>query len=220
MKSYGNLALKEEFIEDFKNIQSKEIVFKVIAPDAQNHRIGKKVNGVLVKGWLYGDGLLPIAELNADGSVASRFVGGVMYKNDKEYKIITNHIGSSRLIVDSETGEIAQQIDYDEFGQITNDTNPDFQPFGFAGGLYDPDTKLVRFGARDYDPETGRWTTKDPIDFAGGDTNLYGYCLNDPVNFRDENGLWYLDFNYIGSAGTGGIQIGPSGLFGYAGIGA
>jgi len=34
---------------------------------------------------------------------------------------------------------------------------------------------IVRFGARDYDPETGRWTAKDPIMFAGGDANLYGY---------------------------------------------
>jgi len=35
-------------------------------------------------------------------------------------------------------------------------TSTGFQPFGFAGGLYDRDTNLVRFGARDYDPETGR----------------------------------------------------------------
>ena len=41
-------------------------------------------------------------------------------------------------------------------------------PFGFAGGLHDRDTNLVRFGARDYDPSIGRWTAKDPIDFAGG----------------------------------------------------
>ncbi len=41
----------------------------------------------------------------------------------------------------------------------------------------------------DYDPETGRWTAKDPIGFAGGDTNLYGYTANDPVNFVDVNGL-------------------------------
>lgn len=32
--------------------------------------------------------------------------------------------------------------------------------------------------------------SKDPIDFDGGDTNLYGYVLNDPVNFIDMNGLW------------------------------
>jgi RHS repeat-associated protein len=62
-------------------------------------------------------------------------------------------------------------------------------PFGFAGGLHDRDTGLARFGYRDYDPETGRWTAKDPILFAGGDVDLYGYCLNDPVNFIDPEGL-------------------------------
>jgi hypothetical protein len=35
----------------------------------------------------------------------------------------------------------------------------------------------------------GRWTAKDPILFAGGDTDLYGYCLNDPVNLVDPEGL-------------------------------
>jgi RHS repeat-associated protein len=84
---------------------------------------------------------------------------------------------------------VAQRIDYDEFGNITSDTSPGFQPFGFAGGLYDRDTKLVHFGARDYDAETGRWTAKDPILFDGGDSNVYGYLLNDPVNFTDPNGL-------------------------------
>ena len=59
----------------------------------------------------------------------------------------------------------------------------------FAGGLYDQHTKLTRFGARDYDAFTGRWTSKDPIGFAGGDVNLYGYVLNDPVNWVDINGL-------------------------------
>ncbi len=62
-------------------------------------------------------------------------------------------------------------------------------PFGFAGGLYDPDTGLSRFGYRDYDAYTGKWTAKDPIGFDGGDTNLYGYVLGDPVNFVDPTGL-------------------------------
>ncbi|HET8934091.1 MAG TPA: RHS repeat-associated core domain-containing protein [Polyangiales bacterium] len=48
-----------------------------------------------------------------------------------------------------------------EFGVVLNDSNPGFQPFGFAGGLYDADTGLVRFGERDYDALTGRWTKKD-----------------------------------------------------------
>lgn len=61
-------------------------------------------------------------------------------------------------------------------------------PVGFAGGLLDHDTRLVRFGARDYASETGRWTSKDPIIFKGGDTNLYGYVLNDPINWSDSSG--------------------------------
>jgi RHS repeat-associated protein len=112
-----------------------------------------------------------------------------MIKGGVTYRIITDHLGSPRLAVNTATGAIAQRIDYDEFGAVVMDTNPGFQPFGFAGGIYDTQTGLVRFGARDYDPVTGRWTAKDPILFAGGDTNLYGYVLNDPVNFIDPDGL-------------------------------
>jgi len=43
-----------------------------------------------------------------------------------------------------------QRLDYDEFGRVLLDTNPGFVPFGYAGGLYDADTGLVRFGSRDY----------------------------------------------------------------------
>jgi len=98
-------------------------------------------------------------------------------------------LGSPRLVIDTATGLPAQVLDYDSFGNVITDTNPGFQPFGFAGGLYDEATKLTRFGARDYDAATGRWTSKDPILFAGGDSNLYGYTLQDPVNLIDPNGL-------------------------------
>ena len=85
-------------------------------------------------------------------------------------------------------------------------------PFGFAGGLYDPDTKLVRFGARDYDAEVGRWTAKDPIRFGGGDANLYGYVMTDPANSVDPHGLWTIGIGFQGGGGlgwgfSGGIQL-------------
>jgi RHS repeat-associated protein len=112
-----------------------------------------------------------------------------MIRNGVTYRIIADELTSPRLIVDTTTGAIAQRIDYDAFGNMTADSNPGFQPFGFAGGLYDRDTRLVRFGARDYDPETGRWMTKDPLLFGGHQVNLYGYVRNDPINLLDPTGL-------------------------------
>ncbi len=109
-------------------------------------------------------------------------------KNGRTFRIVHDHLGSPRLVVDVETGEIAQRLDYDVHGRALVDTEPDFQPFAFAGGLHDVDTGLVRFGARDYDPELARWTAKDPSGFAGNDTNLYAYAYGDPVNFVDPNG--------------------------------
>ena len=111
-----------------------------------------------------------------------------MIKGGTTFAIISDHVGSVRLVVDSATGSVAQRIDYDSFGNVIIDSNPGFQPFGFAGGLYDPDTNLVRFGLRDYDAATGRWTTKDPMGFAGAEGNLYRYALNDPVNATDPVG--------------------------------
>jgi RHS repeat-associated protein len=167
------------------------------AIDAAGRRIGKKVGGALVKGWLY-DGAAIVAELDGTGAVVSRFFPGGMIKGGATYRILRDHLGSPRLVVNASTGAIAQRMDFDEFGRVLQDTNPGFTPFGFAGGLYDPDTGLVRFGARDYDAEIGRWTAKDPIRFSGGDTNLYGYTANDPINRIDPDGLAYdaIDFGF------------------------
>jgi RHS repeat-associated protein len=158
--------------------------------DGFNRRAGKRVDGMLVQGFLYDGQLEIVAELNGSGQVVNRFVPGGMIRSGVTYRIVRDHLGSPRLVVNASSGEVVQRMDYDEFGRVILDTNPGFQPFGFAGGLYDRDTGLVRFGARDYDPEVGRWTAKDPILFAGGDTNLYGYVLNDPVNLADPEGLW------------------------------
>ncbi|MAF92885.1 MAG: hypothetical protein CL674_16570 [Bdellovibrionaceae bacterium] len=145
-----------------------------------------------------------------------------MIKGGIEYKIISDHLGSVRLVVNSSNGNIVQRMDYDTWGKVLSDTNPGFQPFGFAGGIYDQDTGLVKFGARDYDPETGRWISKDPIRFDGG-INLYAYADNDPVNKIDPNGLWALQiggqltgfFPTAGAGISGGIALSYSAEHGF-----
>jgi RHS repeat-associated protein len=77
----------------------------------------------------------------------------------------------------------------DEWGNVLTDSAAGFQVFGFAGGLYDGDAKLLHFGARDYDARTGRWNAKDPVRFSGGDGNLYAYVASDPVSRIDPSGL-------------------------------
>jgi RHS repeat-associated protein len=169
--------------------------------DGKNRRVGKKVDGVPVQGFLYEGQLQVVAELDGANNVVSRFVYAskanvpdYMIKGATTYRIISDHLGSVRLVVNSQTGAVAQRLDYDEFGRVTREDGAGFQPFGFAGGLYDRDTKLVRFGARDYVAETGRWTAKDPIGVAGG-LNIYAYVMNDPVNSIDPSGLVNLGFN-------------------------
>jgi len=163
--------------------------------DGWGRRIGKEVNGTLVQGFLYAAGRRPVAELDGSGNVVSTFVYGTrphvpdyMVRGGTEYRIISDNLGSPRLVVNAQTGAVAQRIDYDEFGNVTQDTNPGFQPFGFIGGLYDRDTGLVCIGGREYMPKIGRWTTRDPNSFFGGDTNLYVYGLADPVNYYDPLG--------------------------------
>jgi RHS repeat-associated protein len=161
--------------------------------DPLGRRVAKAINGVTTRRWLYGSFLYPSVEFNGDGIPIAYFVGNVMLKvnsgaDDGTYRLIRDQIGSVRSVVNVGTGEIKQRLDYDSYGNVVLDTYPGFQPLGFAGGLYDSHTTLVKFGFRDYDPTTGRFTTKDPIGLNGG-ANVYLYAMGNPVVFVDRVGL-------------------------------
>lgn len=132
--------------------------------------------------------------------------------NDTKYTLHYDQVGSLRAIV-SPTGNVVKSIQYDPFGNILWDSNPALRvPIGFAGGLFDPNTGFVRFGWRDYDLDTGRWTAPDPIGERGGDEDWYGYCLDDPVNLVDSTGLaaflpLFLAGQALGTAIGGGGSL-------------
>jgi RHS repeat-associated protein len=105
------------------------------------------------------------------------------------YYVATDATGSPRGVADA-SGTVVRRQRWGAFGTPLEDTAPAFHlALGFAGGLADPVTDLVRFGLRDYEPASGRWTSRDPILFGGGQGNLYSYVSNHPVGVVDRSGL-------------------------------
>jgi len=176
--------------------------------DGFGRRVGKTLNGALVKQWLWRGRMQPVAELDGAGNVTNRFVYGedvnapeLILTASSTLRLVKDHLGSVRQVVDVNSGIVMQDLTYDSWGRVLLDSNPGAQPFGFAGGLYDSETGLVRFGARDYDAETGRWVSKDPIGLAGG-LNTSAYVKNDPVNRIDPTGrdtLFQMAWNWWNS---------------------
>jgi RHS repeat-associated protein len=178
--------------------------------DGFGRRVGKKKNGVLLKQWIYRDALKPVAELDGSGALVSEFVYGskgnvpdYVRRGGATYRVISDQLGSPRYVVNmANAGDVPFTATYAAFGAVVG-MGLDWMPFGFAGGIYDSDTDLVRFGARDWDTVVGRWTSKDPLRFNGGDSNLFEYVFGDPINLADPEG-------------TGPLQIADCLLKGYS----
>ncbi|MFV0476611.1 MAG: RHS repeat-associated core domain-containing protein [Parahaliea sp.] len=169
--------------------------------DALHRRIGRKLNGSTTHLWVYKDQINPVAELYPNGAVKYHFtyaeqghVPSLLRHYDQagnllaEYRYITDHLGSVLMLIDIESEVIAQEISYDAWGNVLSDINPGFQPFYYAGGMYDQLTKLTKFGYRDYMAEIGRFIQSDPIGLGGG-INTYVYVGNNPLTYIDLSGL-------------------------------
>ncbi len=163
--------------------------------DPMGRRLAKRINGTITEKYLWQDAITLLAVYDGSDNLLQRFeyadgrMPVAMAAAGQVYYLAYDQVGSLRAIFDTAGNEV-KRIDYDSFGNILSDSNPSLTiPFGFAGGLHDRDTGLVRFGARDYDPATGKWTAKDPIDFGGGDINLMSYVRQNPVYWVDDYGL-------------------------------
>jgi RHS repeat-associated protein len=199
--------------------------------DGFGHRVRRVRTGSITSSRAYlWDGDRLVAELDAAGAVVSRFVYAtqghspdLMVTSSGTFRLVKDHLGSVRLVVNVEgtadaAPRIAQRIDYDAWGNIDplTATAPTFQPFGFAGGIQDRDTGFVRFGARDYDPQSARWTSKDRSRFRGG-LNLAAYCNQDPVNLVDPTGRTPAAAGILAAGAAGGAA--GSAIFGPLGAG-
>ena len=168
--------------------------------DGFGRRISKTVNGVVTK-YVY-DNADILFELDEGDTIRARYThgpgidepisvdrdtdgDGVM---DATYYYHRDGLGSIVAMTD-DTGDIAQTYIYDAFGRIVQKTGSIKNPYTYTGREWDEETGLYYYRARYYNAETGRWMTKDPIGFAGGDANFYVYVMNNPINTIDPLGL-------------------------------
>ncbi|MDO8964569.1 MAG: RHS repeat-associated core domain-containing protein, partial [Coriobacteriia bacterium] len=163
--------------------------------DGAGLRVAKRIDGVVAERYLWADATRLLAVMDGEGELVARFTyadartPNLMETPAGTFSLAYDQVGTLTGVVD-EDGTVVKRVVRDSFGVLVADSNPGFRvAIGFAGGLEDADTGLVLFGARDYDPELGRWTSRDPIDFGGGDSNLYAYCGGDPVSRVDPSGL-------------------------------
>jgi RHS repeat-associated protein len=133
-------------------------------------------------------------ERDAAGAVTKRFFPQGMKvesgPSSGNYFYTRDHLGSIRELTDS-SGNVRARYAYDPYGRRTRLTGDMETDFGFAGMFWSSEAKLGLTHFRAYDPELGRWLSRDPVPQAElrQGPNLYAYVVNDPVNLVDPEGL-------------------------------
>jgi RHS repeat-associated protein len=103
-----------------------------------------------------------------------------------------------------ENGQVVWIADYEPFGRAEiNPISSIENHFRFPGQYCDAQTDLHYNGHRDYNPDTGRYLTPDPIGLSAG-INLYAYANANPVNVADPSGLYSFG---LGAYFGGGAEI-------------
>jgi RHS repeat-associated protein len=154
----------------------------------------KKVTSTTTSVFAYdGDNL--VEETNSAGTVVARYSQGLnlddplaMLRSSTTSYYSLDALGSATSLSNA-AGALAQTYTFDSYGNQTASSGSLTNPFRFAGRELDSETGLYFFRARYYDSQTGRFISEDPIGFSGGDSNVYRYSFNDPVNLEDPSGL-------------------------------
>lgn len=164
--------------------------------DGLGRRVSSKSNQGLHLQFFYADLANPIRVTHLYNHTSSEITSlyydlqghliAMELSNLEEYYVACDNTGTP-LAVFSSRGQVIKEILYTPYGDIYQDTNPDFQVIiGFFGGLYDSLTKLVHLGQRDYDVVAGRWATPnhhiwDKLNSNPKPFNIYSFENNYPV---------------------------------------
>ena len=196
-------------IKDASGTLLKELRFTY---DVVNRRVGVWVDGDGAgpadpdQVWTVYDGANPYMDFDGEGQLQARYLYGpgidelfarIGTGEDPQW-FLTDRLGSVRQIVNA-AGTVLDEISYDSFGGILNESNPaQGDRFKFTGREYCPELGLYYYRARWYDPAVGRFISQDIIGFQAGDPNLYRYVGNAPGDARDPTGLvdWWNPFSW------------------------
>jgi RHS repeat-associated protein len=158
--------------------------------DALGRRVERRSKTGGTESYTY-DGQDVILDQNSSGAQTTYINGPGI---DNKLKVTTaagssyflqDHLGSTTAMTDA-NGAVTSSATYDGYGRQTGVLPT---RYGFTGREMDPDTDLMFYRARWYDPTLGRFISEDPIGFGGGDVNLYGYAWDNPVGVTDPMGL-------------------------------
>jgi RHS repeat-associated protein len=175
--SYTYDALGERVQEDRWRLSTGTVTTKY-AYDGLNVWADLDGSNTLKVRYLYGYGVdQPLARI-VPGAGSNPVVA---YLGDR--------LGSVRDLMGWASQAVLDHLDYDGFGQVTESNVANGDRYKYTGREWDSDTGLQDNRERRYRPSTGSWTSEDPSGFLAGDTNLYRYVRNQPVNATAPFGL-------------------------------
>ncbi len=119
-------------------------------------------------------------------TAAQRYFPQGVRQGSISYFYTRDHLGSIREVTNN-AGTVVARYDYDPYGRRTKLSGSFESDFGFTGHYFHQPSGLNFAPYRAYSAELGRWLNRDPIGETGG-VNLYGYVLNNPVNWVDPDG--------------------------------
>lgn len=157
--------------------------------DSFHRRISKSVDGKITYFLYQGDNEIgalvdgQLTELRVLGHGVEVGAAIALELQGKVYLPIHDPWGNVVTLLNT-SGRSIESYRYTAFGETTNSKKT---PWQYASKRFDPETGLVYFGRRYYEPQTGRWITPDPLGFEDG-LNQYAYVHNNPLAYVDPDG--------------------------------
>jgi RHS repeat-associated protein len=190
----GDITFQYDYEDRLKKVTTSSGTWEY-EYDGIGNRVGLKSNGNTRRFLLDPTGITYVlAEYDSSGNLIASYIygAGLVYRvdaSDNPYYYHYNFTGSTVAMSDA-SGNVVNKYAYTPFGALVSSDETVSNPFRYVGkfGVMDDENGLFYMRARYYDPEVGRFTTKDPIGFNGG-VNLFEYVGSNPVSLIDPEGL-------------------------------